>query len=253
MNPRNPIQDELNSLNSPIPATAATPFSVPEGYFEGLAEAILARIRTEGMSAADETAALSPLLAGIPRTLPYSVPQGYFDENLEILPLMIGAEETSPLLASIGKENPYSVPAGYFETLQAPAAAAPAQPKMRVVRMHKWMRVAAAAVVTGAIALGGLLYFGKDAAVPEQTGAPVASELRKELKQVSTEELDEFLQSTAVLPEEKTEQPAQEKINTSTASAKPTDVKKMLKDVSDEELEQFLDELPADDDEMMLN
>ncbi len=253
MNPRNPIQDELNSLNSPLTGSVPTPYSVPAGYFEGLAEAILARIRTEGMNAAEETAMLSPLLAGIPRTVPYSVPQGYFEENLEILPLMIGEEQQSPVLAAIGKDLPFSVPAGYFEGLQASAPAATEQPKMRVVRMHKWMRVAAAAVVTGAMAIGGWLYFNKETAVPAESGAPVALELKKELKQVSTQELDEFLQSTAVVPEEKTVQPAEPKANTSTASNKPSDVKKMLKDVSDEELEQFLNDLPVDEDDMMLN
>ena len=48
MSDRNTIQDELNELNSGLnPASGYNPYSVPEGYFEGLASAVLAKIKGE--------------------------------------------------------------------------------------------------------------------------------------------------------------------------------------------------------------
>lgn len=71
-------------------------FQVPEGYFEGLAAQVLARIRTE-----EE---LPPIFSRITRINPYRIPEGYF-------------EELSPLLAILRDKPAYAIPEGYFDDL----------------------------------------------------------------------------------------------------------------------------------------
>ena len=80
MNSRIHIQSELEEINSSLPFNVKMPvFNVPEGYFEGLADTILAKVKTEqAISAQEEIAQLSPLLAGISRQLPHFVPDNYF-------------------------------------------------------------------------------------------------------------------------------------------------------------------------------
>ena len=88
MNRRDHIQDELQGLNSSLPPEGnGTPFSVPQGYFEGLAASVLSRIKAEQAgSAAEEIAQLSPFLANISRKMPFEVPDQYFQTNIEVLP-----------------------------------------------------------------------------------------------------------------------------------------------------------------------
>jgi hypothetical protein len=66
------------------------PYSVPEGYFEGLAEQVLARIRQE--EAKEELGTLSPLLQQLSKKQPYSTPVGYFD-----FPVNLPASEQAPV------------------------------------------------------------------------------------------------------------------------------------------------------------
>src|SRR5882757_9530661 len=58
-------------------------FSVPEGYFEGFAQGLMARIKAGGDKDAGvdaELAALSPLLAQLKPIGTYQAPEGYFEE-----------------------------------------------------------------------------------------------------------------------------------------------------------------------------
>jgi hypothetical protein len=62
------------------------PYVIPAGYFEDFTEILMSRIRFEasgleernGVSAQEEIADISPLLAGIRNKNPYQVPVGYF-------------------------------------------------------------------------------------------------------------------------------------------------------------------------------
>ena len=106
-----------------------TCIQVPDGYFEGLSELMLNRIKAmNAANAKDELNYLSPVLNNISKEMPYSVPVGYFN-NLEEK-LMHGVRESedylsakeelesiSPLLSGLKKEMPYSVPQQYFENL----------------------------------------------------------------------------------------------------------------------------------------
>ena len=65
------------------------PYDIPAGYFEDFADILMYRIRFEAegfgelnsVSAPEEIAEISPLLAGLKNRIPYQVPVGYF-ENL---------------------------------------------------------------------------------------------------------------------------------------------------------------------------
>src|SRR5574338_326142 len=75
------ILEELNSLNSSLVKDNKNPYQVHDGYFDGLAEQVLRRIRAmEIADPAGELTALSPFLASLPKTNPYVVPARYFEE-----------------------------------------------------------------------------------------------------------------------------------------------------------------------------
>jgi hypothetical protein len=244
MNSRNHIQDELNDMGSSLPFNpAGSPYFVPDGYFEGLAASVLAKVHSEEISAAAEIAALSPLLSGISRSMPHHVPEGFFQATMEELPLITAADESSVVLSFIEKEMPYQVPSGYFESLPDQVLSKIPRPA-RVVPFsgRKWVRLAAAAMVAGVITLSGILYF-RDGGTngPKAPGSQVAVELKPvdvELKKASSEELDAFIKNNAVgLNSSVTAQ------NTSSR-----DVKKFLQDVSDKELNAFLDQIPSEEE-----
>lgn len=121
MTPRENILQELNELRSSL-ATINTRnmYTVPVGYFDGLAALVLNRIKAlEAATASEELGYLSPMLSNISKEMPYTIPAGYF-EGLETnnYQLAKGETENSPsLLSGIKKEMPYSVPQGYFDGL----------------------------------------------------------------------------------------------------------------------------------------
>jgi len=92
-------------------------FSVPEGYFEGLADRMLILSKAEELSILDD---FSKEEKG-------EVPAGYFDSLADNIMAKIRAEENkpaavelrelSPALYSIQNENVFEVPAGYFDGL----------------------------------------------------------------------------------------------------------------------------------------
>jgi hypothetical protein len=112
MENRNEIVNELRTLSPTLASFGPlTPYQVPTGYFEGLAERILQRV--------------TAMDAGISLVLPevksnvYEVPQGYF-EGLAAQVLQrvkAGNEAMAPFFETVKGINPYQVPQGYFDTL----------------------------------------------------------------------------------------------------------------------------------------
>lgn len=253
------ITDELRSLSSSLPVdTRPTPFSVPEGYFEGLAHAILAKIKQPGASAASELEALSPLLASLPKKLPYSVPDSYFNDNAASFPFLL-EEEESPVLAAIGKTMPYTVPQGYFERVPEQVMAKVFRPKAKVVPFFSrtWAKAAVAALIGGVVFIGGYrLLNNRPEAVPAATAQRPADTtenlvagttgggVTQYIQNTSTEELDAFMKTVPVYPA--TLQSA------ALAPAEKTEVKEWLKDVPETDIEAFLAELPTADEELMV-
>lgn len=88
---RQAINSELKELNSNLSGQEPRmPYPVPQGYFEGLAEQVLTRIRQE--EAKEELGTLSPLLQQLSKKQPYSTPVGYFDR-----PVNLPASEQAPV------------------------------------------------------------------------------------------------------------------------------------------------------------
>jgi len=242
MSNRKYIQDELRELNSTLPSHVKEPvFSVPEGYFENFAASVLARIKEEtAVSAADELASLSPLLAGLSKKMPYGIPQNYFTTLSDDVPALIQEDELPAILAAHPKTNPYEVPTGYFDTLPAQVVAkvAPKQAKVVAFNRTRWMRMAAAALVAGVIAIGGLAYFNSRPA----TDLAQASNnwIANQLKNVSSQELEEFIETTDASASKQM------------AANGTSEVRQLLKDVSVKEIDAFLAQIPTDDEELSI-
>ena len=247
MTPKNNIAQELRELESSLAdLSAQNTYSVPEGYFEGLAKQVLNRIRAmEAATAAEELGHLSPLLSQLPKTMPYTVPAGYFEEMESTLVsvAMYGEQDASeelgnisPLLSGLKKEMPYSVPYGYFDSISAPVAETH-QPA-KVVSMggsRKWFRYAAAAVVTGVVALLSILYISQDnnGKTEGTEVAKVEKNILKEIRKTSDTVLTEFVKQfdEAGLRSDET-----------AATDTNKEIKDLLKDIPENELKQFLNE-----------
>jgi len=247
MTPKNNIAQELRELESSLAdLSAQNTYSLPEGYFEGLAKQVLNRIRAmEAATAAEELGHLSPLLSQLPKTMPYTVPAGYFEEMESTLVsvAMYGEQDASeelgnisPLLSGLKKEMPYSVPSGYFDSISAPVAETH-QPA-KVVSMggsRKWFRYAAAAVVTGVVALLSILYISQDnnGKTEGTEVAKVEKNILKEIRKTSDTVLTEFVKQfdEAGLRSDET-----------AATDTNKEIKDLLKDIPENELKQFLNE-----------
>lgn len=255
MNGQDNIRDELKDMNSNLPVSSSqAPFYVPDGYFDGLAATILAKVKTQN-AVAEELAELSPLLASASRTMPYSLPEGYFEENLSALPFLPDEKE-SPLLSSVGKALPYAVPQGYFENLPQQVLAKLPRPEGKVVPLfsRKWLRMAVAAAIGGIIFIGGYQYFNNKGDIQTAAQQPVDTSknwtakndqaVLQDLKNVSPKDLDEFMETVPLRPAE-----AQEK---SSVSVGKGEVEKLLKGVTEKEIENFLEQLPGVDEDLAI-
>lgn len=241
------ILQELNELESSLAKMEPTQqFQVPEGYFENFAHSVMDRIRAEEY----ET---SGFLEGLPKQHPYKTPQGYFDgleqrlmqfirEHADYQDVRSELESLSPLLGNLKKETPYSVPQGYFETLDIDKNKEIETAKVVSINRSKtrWLKYAAAAVVTGIIVLGSFLFISRDKIDP--VGEP-QKWVAKQVKKIPENKLEEFIEITdgtgagdVVLN-----------------GAQSPEIKQLLKDLSDEELDEFIEETSviADDDETL--
>jgi hypothetical protein len=128
MDGNNNISEELR-LISELLATISrvTPYGLPDGYFEGLADRVLDQVRA---GASDDTG--MPDFLGSASSIPaYSVPEGYFEGFAGKLMDRIKAADTpqkelallSPLLSRIDRKMPFGVPDGYFDELSGTMAA----------------------------------------------------------------------------------------------------------------------------------
>lgn len=230
----NNISQELNELGSSLLNAGNQPvYTVPAGYFEGLAEQMLRRIRAiEADSAAEELSHLSPLLSGIDKAMPYSVPAGYFDSIEDrmlyaMMPAYQSADEEletlSPLLAGLNKDMPFAVPQGYFDTISTPVTGDHQAPA-KVVKMSSrtWFRLAAAAVIVGIVAISAFLIFNR----PVTSEVKILAKFEKDYKKMDDKEKEsvaDFLDAG---------------LNTDEV-AKSDEVNELLKDLSAKELSEF--------------
>ena len=158
-------------------------FTVPNNYFETLAESILDRIKKDsGNIVANETSEISSLVAGIGNRNVYNVPLAYFDNlDTQSVSLVINEagtissgtlKESGELLAVIGNKNVYTIPTGYFEGVADEANQKITRPA-KVVSLYRKISVAkyaAAAVVTAIMGLSIIFIINKDNDVLSPSG-----------------------------------------------------------------------------------
>jgi len=246
MNSQDAIQKELKDLRSSLPFDDREQpvFTVPEGYFENFAASVSAKVKSQETSGVtDELHALSPVLAAIPKRTPFNVPENYFNNLATGLPALVNEAALPDFLQTHTKQMPYHVPSRYFETLATQVLAKVEKPQAKVVSISsRFMRYAAAALVAGAIAVGGIFYaIGNSAGIDptKQPGVWVA----QKLKNVPNRDLEAFLSTTGTGFSSK--ELAQK--------GGKAEVRTMLTDVSTTELDAFLSELPAEADFSNIN
>ena len=235
MTERNTILSELKELGASFGnEVTGNLYTVPANYFDQLADEVLRRIKAEtAMTAADEIAILSPLLSDLSKKT-YTVPNGYFesiDQRIEeVFALNVSADEEletlSPLLKGIRKEQTYSVPAGYFDSVRGTGNS---NKDAKVISMSsKFMRYAAAAVITGIITTLTLVVLNNSQ--PDPNKDPGIWVEKKVMKKVDTEKVDEFVELAMGDPE------------ANGTAIQPGEMVELMKDVSEEEIQQFLNE-----------
>lgn len=235
MSQNNNILQELKELESSLPGYAGQPiYSVPDGYFEGVAQQVLNKVKAlEAENAADELNYLSPVLSAVSKKMPYEVPVGYFEELEErMLQSVLHSHQTaaeeleniSPMLSGLNKNTPYSVPQGYFENLAPFNKKTATTTKVVSIAKRSLFRYAAAAVVIGIIATAGILFLNRP------SFERFEAKLNKEIKKTSDKELNDFIKYTDGGQDVVFNEPKEE-------------VKELLKDVPATELQNFLDEI----------
>ena len=241
METRSTILSELKEISPTVAAiNPQNTYQVPEGYFEGLAEAILKRVKSSEISPKEELESISPLLNSLSRKTPYEVPQDYFGElsetvigGIQAIDFVKGElQHISPLMDNLRHKQTYQVPAGYFENLAGNILdkIKSQRQSAKVIPMgRKIMRYAVAAAVVGIMAIAGWLFFKNPVTPNNVAGVEKISEDAK----VSDEEMTKFLENETVTAAVQTS-------FDSNADMNEADVKEMLTDVSDDELQQYL-------------
>ncbi|MFT4092575.1 MAG: hypothetical protein QM640_02960 [Niabella sp.] len=199
---------------------------------------------------------------GVSSTGPYQLPGRYFDELEQYLHTAIytnipeKAELTEyPLLQSINKKMPFTLPANYLsETQMLPDIPVPYKipgqyfksVEQRVLKKLKiaaackispvryWYKIAAAAMITGAIAWGAYQYIHN---IALENTPPVYTD--RNIENISSEELSNFVED-------------ENNLNIDVPS-RAMDENRIFKNVSSSELRNFLDDPGNDEKNAFIN
>ncbi len=212
MNELNEISVELQQI-SPFLASMekVNVFTVPEGYFIGLAEKITV-YSFMNVGKSDQRH------AG-----PQEIPTGYFDNLSSQILNRIKAEtqndeeelqQISPVLYSLKGKNPFTVPEDYFEKLSGKVMRKLKPEPAKIIPFNKvkaYWRYAAAAVITGGIAVSSLQIFNSspdmrksNSVVTESSGLPpymqsamqykTAEQVQQGISSLSDDEIAKYLE-----------------------------------------------------------
>jgi hypothetical protein len=205
------IETEHGLVSNTSPVASAT--EMPTGYFDTLADSILAKIKAQDAAdAATEINTLSPLLFSIKNETTFEVPQGYFDSLADTVLQKIKAQDAedaateiralSPMLYSIQNENVFEVPQGYFEGLSETVLNT-VSPQVKVVSIKKrtttFFKYAVAAAFTGVMAMGVFKFTNttkNEFTIPDYVTAGLqVQNVDQELASISDEEIVKFLEA----------------------------------------------------------
>ena len=175
---------------------------MPSGYFDNLAASVLEKIKRAD-SAKEELSEISPLLAGLKKSVPYTVPDKYFETLSPVLP----------------------------EEKRVPA-------KVISFSARKVFRYAAAAVTVGAIALAAW-FFSNTSDLNEKivvkTEGVSEQQVQQKINLATDNEIAAFVEEGSIIYWIETP--------VITDEVAGDDVQLMLADVSEEELEKYLNQL----------
>lgn len=137
-------------------------YTVPDGYFAGLENSAIDMIRDhpDYLSAEEELGAISPLLSAADKKIPYNVPAGYFES------LKLNKEQKEERLPG----------------------------KVLALKPRNWARYAAAAVITGIICAMTILVLSNSQIDPNKN--PERWVKKNVEKKVNEDKLDEFVEMT---------------------------------------------------------
>lgn len=255
MSQKDNILKELSELKSSLTGfERGSTYVVPEGYFDGLAAQVLARIKALEAAVAEEFSILAPSLTTLPKENPYHLPQGYF-ENLadDVLQKIKNTEQSpdeelaalSPLLGGMKKEMPYSVPKGYFEELSKGVPVKETGKKATVVFLvsRTWFRLAAAAVITGIIVLAGLQFFNTE----KEPGGKALAKFTRDFKKMNDQQKDDMTDFFDAGMDGK------ETAQLDTDKKQTKQVQELLEGVSEEELKDFQEQTEDIQEVLMTN
>jgi len=228
-------------------------YAVPAGYFEGLPDQILNRVKAlEATNAKEELTYLSPLLSKVSKEMPYAVPARFFQDLSEVLLKKISEHEDyqtseeeietlSPFLSSLKNKNPYSVPAGYFEALESKVVRKDSfgekkETKVISITRRRWYRLAVAAVVIGILVISGLLFINRNnkVTIAKNPGKWIEKNV---VDKVNKDKIDEFVTLA--------NDDNSEKVDDQSDAAKKAEIKELMKDVPEKEIEEFLNDAIA--------
>jgi hypothetical protein len=166
-------------------------FAVPPFYFQQLPLDILTLIQSD-------TEQISPSFSN---KTPYCVPTGYFEGLAKSILQKVAIDDTisidldaelqtiAPLLNTINKKMLYSVPDGYFDTPRYAPHQEIVNKKVTFAVLKGIYRYAAAAVITGVVAMGTYFFIRQGTS---STNNNVAN-IRVELEKVSDIEIATYL------------------------------------------------------------
>jgi len=146
-------------------------------------------------------------------------------------------KEIAPGLNS-GITTPYQIPANYFENLSATVLQQihrqPVKKTAPIFNLRKqgWLTVAAAASVCG-ILFASVYFF--TARQQNESAADTTKWVKKEVTNLSTESLTEFVESHTSI----------QSTTPSVAAVDNKEIAQLVKDISTEELSSFLNEIPT--------
>lgn len=156
--------ESITNLNS----KRQTPFSMPDGYFEGLSAKIMGRIEQIEKKSID--------LESLERVNIFKIPENYFQEL-----------EVSTNIERFGKTNIFKVPTDYFENLadEILTKVTPKEPKIIKVNWWKTPQIRWSAAASIILMVG--LWFG----IPQLTKDKTELALEK----ISNEEIKTYLET----------------------------------------------------------
>ena len=207
------ISKELREISNLVSDLGKrNPYQVPEGYFETFSQQILEKVNKTTSpgyniyNAGEEIMAISPLLAGLKNKQAFSVPEGYFEQL------------TGAVSAEVINQPHITAPVYNISTGN-----------------RKWIRYAAAAIVTGVIGISAFFFTNRHS----PAGKPIAQNnslaTGSGLKDVSDTVLSDYL---ADIPENQ---------NTIVDSADAAFYNTAFINISDKDLANMRQHIPDDD------